>query len=358
MRRLPVFLVLDCSESMAGSNRDQMEEAIGTIVATLRTNAQALDTVYLSVIAFAGIARTLVELCELPAFRGPALPIGGGTALGAALELVMDEIDRQVVRGDATRKGDWRPIVYLFTDGKPTDSLSAARERWQSHYRSRVDLVAVALGDYADQLILATLTDHIFTFDPKVPGGFEVFVRWLTESVSMQSERVGDPDAGRLSLAKVDDRAIAQARPDRHRRKPGDQTSSSADADCVVMVGRCQTSGQPYLLKYDRHQGEGISTQFLEIPSQGYRISGAYPLTEDYFEWTRQGTSGGQANTADLDGAAACPCCGNPITIAQCRCGHLLCIAGPGHARCPWCRSEVNFQGGGEEDFAIQRGQG
>ncbi len=350
MRRLPVFLVLDCSESMAGTNRDQMEEAIGTIVATLRTNAQALDTVYLSVIAFAGIARTLVDLCELPAFRGPALPIGGGTALGAALELVMDEIDRQVVRGDASRKGDWRPIVYLFTDGKPTDDITAARERWQSRYRSRVDLVAVALGEYADQAILATLTDHIFTFDPKVPGGFEVFVRWLTESVSMQSERVGDPDAGRISLAKVDDRAIAHARPG------GEE--SSADADCVVMVGRCQTTGQPYLLKYDRHQGDRISTQFLDIPFQGYRITGAYPLTEAYFEWTQQGASGGQANTADLDGAAACPCCGNPITIAQCRCGHLFCITGPGNARCPWCRSDVNFQGGGEEDFAIQRGQG
>ncbi|MCF7984326.1 MAG: VWA domain-containing protein [Thiohalocapsa sp.] len=346
-------MVLDVSESMAGTNREQLEEAIGTIVATLRTNAQALDTVYLSVIAFAGIARTLVDLCELPAFRAPPLPIGGGTALGAALELVMDEIDRQVVRGDSTRKGDWRPIVYLFTDGKPTDDVNAARERWQSRYLSRVDLVAVAMGEYADQAVLATLTNHIFTFDPKVTGGFEVFVRWLTESVSMQSERVGDPDAGRISLAKVDNRAIALARP-----RTDEAPSADADADCVVMVGRCQNTARPYLVKYDRYQGDAVSTEFLEIPVEGYRITGAYPLTEEYFDWTRQGASGGEASTADLEGAAACPCCGNPITIAQCRCGHLLCLAGPGEAHCPWCHADVYFQGGGEDDFTIQRGQG
>ena len=351
MRRLPVFLILDVSESMAGPNRDQIEEGIGTIVATLRTNAQALDTVYLSVIAFAGIARTLVELCELPALRAPALPIGGGTALGAALDLTMDEIDRQVVRGDSTRKGDWRPIVYLFTDGKPTDDIAAPRSRWQSSYRSRVDLVAIAIGEYADQAVLATLTDTVVTFDPKVSGGFEVLVRWMTESVSMQSECVGDPDAGRISLAKVDERAISHAR-------QGHQNASNADADCIVLIGRCQTTARPYLLKYDRIQSEAVSTEFLSITAGGYRIAGAYPLTEQYFEWTRQGTSGGQASTTDLQGAAACPWCGNPITIAQCGCGHLFCLAGPGAAHCPWCHSDVDFQGGGDADFSVQRGQG
>ncbi|ESQ09114.1 MAG TPA: VWA domain-containing protein [Chromatiaceae bacterium] len=352
MRRLPIFLVLDVSESMAGTNRDQLEEGIGTIVATLRTDAQALDTVYLSVIAFAGIARTLVDLCELPAFRAPPLPIGGGTALGAALDLVMDEIDRQVIIGDRSRKGDWRPIVYLFTDGKPTDDISAARERWLSHYRARVDLVAIALGDYADQAVLATLTDHILAFDPSVPGGFEVFMRWLTESVSLQSQRLGETEGGRkLSLAKVDERIIVQADPD-------DLHAPHADADCVVMIGRCQRNAQPYLLKYDRHKGDSINTEYLKIPVEGYRISGAYPLNETYFEWSQPGASGGQANTADLEGAAACPCCGNPITIALCRCGHLFCITGPGRADCPWCGSEVEFQGGGVEDFSVERGQG
>lgn len=351
MRRLPIFLVMDVSESMAGTNREQLEEGVGTIVATLRTNAQALDTVHISVIAFAGIARTLVDLCELPAFRAPPLPIGGGTALGAALNLLMNEIDRQVVIGDRSRKGDWRPIVYLFTDGKPTDDIVSARERWVARYRTRVDLVAIAMGEYADQAVLATLTDHIFAFDPTVPGGFEVFLRWLTESVSLQSERLGEADGGRLSLAKVDDKAIAQTKPDA-------AYAQRADADCVVMVGRCQTNGQPYLLKYDRHKGGSLNTEYLNIPIEGYQITGAYALSEAYFEWSQQGANGGQANTADLEGAAVCPCCGNPITIALCGCGHLFCIAGPGSARCPWCRSEVNFQGGGEGNFQIERGQG
>jgi uncharacterized protein YegL len=31
-------------------------------------------------------------------------------------------------------KGDWKPIVYLFTDGKPTDDATTAIERWKRDY--------------------------------------------------------------------------------------------------------------------------------------------------------------------------------------------------------------------------------
>jgi len=65
MRRLPVFFVLDCSESMAGENLRKMEERIGMIVRNLRQDPHALKTAYLSVIAFAGIARTIAPLVEV-----------------------------------------------------------------------------------------------------------------------------------------------------------------------------------------------------------------------------------------------------------------------------------------------------
>jgi len=74
MRRLPVFLVIDVSESMAGDNLRSLQEGMDRLVKTLRTDPYALETTYLSVIAFAGRAKTLSPLVELYAFYPPRLP--------------------------------------------------------------------------------------------------------------------------------------------------------------------------------------------------------------------------------------------------------------------------------------------
>ena len=83
----------------------------------------------------------LVGLVELVSFYPPRLPVGSGTSLGAALTTVMDQIDRAVVKGNAEVKGDWKPIVYLFTDGKPTDDAKRAIERWKRDYAQKASLV-------------------------------------------------------------------------------------------------------------------------------------------------------------------------------------------------------------------------
>lgn len=65
MRRLPLFFVLDCSESMVGDNLKKMEDGLQAIVRALRADPHALETVYVSVVAFAGVARTIAPLVEL-----------------------------------------------------------------------------------------------------------------------------------------------------------------------------------------------------------------------------------------------------------------------------------------------------
>ncbi len=79
MRRLPVFFVLDCSESMVGDHLRQMEDGFQAVVRALRGDPHALETVHLSVIAFAGVANTIVPLIEVFSFYPPKLPLGGGT---------------------------------------------------------------------------------------------------------------------------------------------------------------------------------------------------------------------------------------------------------------------------------------
>ena len=62
MRRLPVYLVLDVSESMAGKAIEEVKNGIQLLTDALMSNPYAMETVYISVIAFAGKAKVLIFL--------------------------------------------------------------------------------------------------------------------------------------------------------------------------------------------------------------------------------------------------------------------------------------------------------
>ena len=68
MRRLPVFLVLDISDSMIGDPHRYLEAGVAELIKKLRQDPQALESVFLSIIAFAGQVKTLVPLIDLPLF--------------------------------------------------------------------------------------------------------------------------------------------------------------------------------------------------------------------------------------------------------------------------------------------------
>lgn len=114
MRRLPIYFLIDVSESMVGEPIEQVENGMRQIVQELRTDPYALETAFISVIAFAGKAKSLSPLTELYKFYPPIFPIGGGTSLGVALDFLMDDIDKNVVKTTEERKGDWKPIIFLL----------------------------------------------------------------------------------------------------------------------------------------------------------------------------------------------------------------------------------------------------
>ncbi len=98
MRRLPIFLVLDVSESMAGNALDELGKGVEMLSKSLMNNPMALETAYLSIIAFAGKAHVLTPLTSVFDFTPPELSIGSGTNLTNALKCLMDEIDSKVVK--------------------------------------------------------------------------------------------------------------------------------------------------------------------------------------------------------------------------------------------------------------------
>lgn len=104
MRRLPIYFLVDVSESMVGEPILQVQDGMRMIVQELRTDPYALETAYISVIAFAGKAKSVTPLTELYKFYPPTFPIGGGTSLGAALNFLMDDMDKSLVKTTLEKK--------------------------------------------------------------------------------------------------------------------------------------------------------------------------------------------------------------------------------------------------------------
>lgn len=336
MRRLPIFFVLDVSESMAGDNVRQLSQGLERIVRKLRTDPYALETVFISLIVFAGKARTLTPLVDLATFYPPRLPLGSGTSLGKALDHLMAEIDKTVVKSTADQKGDWRPMIYLMTDGKPTDEAQAAIERWRTHYAKKASLIAVGIGKHASMDELNRLTQDAFHLTADSENDFHKFIDWVSMSCSIQSQSVAAGNGEKINLAKLDDSIL----------KKVDEIIKSArvDEDFVILTGRCQTTKLPYIMRYERMPGADVRTQDFQFKTNTYNLSGVFPLENDYFDLSDDRALAASVNSDNLIGAPGCPHCGNPIGFAQCTCGQLMCLRGEGKATCPWCGETRTYQ--------------
>src|SRR5207244_4464848 len=95
-RRLPFYLLLDCSESMVGEPLEAVEQGLKLLTTELMSDPMALETAWLSVIGFSRTAIQIVPLTELLKFTPPTLSVGPGTSLGAALDLLTNRLTSEV----------------------------------------------------------------------------------------------------------------------------------------------------------------------------------------------------------------------------------------------------------------------
>ncbi len=201
MRRLPVYLLLDTSGSMYGEPIEAVKNGVQTLISTLRSDPYALETAYLSIITFNSTAQQITPLTELAAIQQPNIDAGGCTVLGGALELLAKKVDSEITKTTAEVKGDWRPLVFLMTDGEPTDSITKGLEEFKKRKFGMV--IACAAGQGANVNTLKQITENVVQLDTADSATIKAFFKWVSASISTSSKSVVDTSAEATTMSEL-----------------------------------------------------------------------------------------------------------------------------------------------------------
>ncbi|MCA9068909.1 MAG: hypothetical protein KDA84_08305, partial [Planctomycetaceae bacterium] len=158
----------------------------------------ALETVWLSVITFDSQAKQIVPLTAIDEFQEPTLKCNGTTSLGDALNVLQSCLDQEIRKTTATQKGDWKPMVFILTDGMPTDSWQGPADALKK--RRPGNIIACAAGPGADDSVLKRITEVVIRLKDASPGTLGAFMDWVTASITTTSQSVAQQGDAAVNL--------------------------------------------------------------------------------------------------------------------------------------------------------------
>jgi len=206
MRRLPVYILIDTSGSMIGEPIEAVNVGLADMLATLRQDPYALETVCISIITYDQKVNQILPLTALENLQLPKIvaPESGPTHMGAALQLLCEKYDAEVNMGSREVKGDWMPLLFILTDGKPSDiqAYEQAIPLVKKHQFSNI--VACAAGPKAKTAPLKKLTDNVFSLETMDSSAFRKFFQWVSIQVMGGGRTMGITDRPELPPPPVE----------------------------------------------------------------------------------------------------------------------------------------------------------
>jgi uncharacterized protein YegL len=345
-RRLPIYLLLDCSESMAGEAFNAMKKGLEAMIKELRTDPMALDLAALSVITFASSARQLMPLTELARFNIPTLRLGSGTALGAALDLLEKSINQDVRKTSKDFKGDYKPIVFILTDGEPTDKWEKTADRINNNISGKTaNIICIGCGPDADIEKLRRITGTVVAMKDLDEDSFSKFFKWVSASVSTASQGLEVAGDQGVRLPDLPDECLEVA----GKRESRDAPMSDR---YIFLHVKCEKNKSFYIARYAKQTKSGS-----DLRSNLYQGVAGHPVDDFDFDEV----SGGKElkiKVENLGVPPACPYCKNSW-LAVCQCGKIHCspiVQRTINLTCPWCGTTSTYAPAGNMDIGRGRG--
>lgn len=122
-RLLPVYVMCDTSSSMEGEPIAELNKGLEGLIQRAVDEGALGNEIRMCIISFGSAANVKLALSKLSMrTEAPRLEAGGVTRLDLAIEKLSQTIDADytnIIRNEAKAV---RPVVFIFTDGVPTDA--------------------------------------------------------------------------------------------------------------------------------------------------------------------------------------------------------------------------------------------
>ncbi|MDE5652945.1 MAG: tellurium resistance protein TerY, partial [Muribaculaceae bacterium] len=110
------------------------------------------------------------------------------------LQLLCERVDEEVRLSTPQQKGDWMPLLFLMTDGKPSDSKLYKDMIPEVKKRHFASIIACAAGMKAKTEPLKELTDEVYSLDTVDSTAFKKFFKWVSDSIGVGNRSIGATD--------------------------------------------------------------------------------------------------------------------------------------------------------------------
>lgn len=201
MRRLPVYILIDTSTSMRGEPIAAVELGLKALMESLNKDPYALETVCLSIITYNTQAEQILPLTEVYKIRIPELTAKGRSALGEALGLLCDKIDKEVHKNTPEAKGDWKPLLFILSDGGYSGPIAKPISEFKKIPFGFV--VACAAGSKSKIDILRKITPNVIQISSTDTINIKAYFKWISSSISTTSTRIENTGESDITLEEL-----------------------------------------------------------------------------------------------------------------------------------------------------------
>ena len=183
MRRLPIYILINTSSSLCNGTLQNFKDSINLLVETLKEDPYALETVYVSIITFDSTITCLYSLSPLTSFKMPSIKIGKQeSSLGHTLLQLTTIIDNELIKNTYEQKGDWKPLIFIFTANDSVIDITKEVEELICHKCGRIIICtktdSVNLGKYKK------ITEVILPIESLDKHIINSQFYWISESIN------------------------------------------------------------------------------------------------------------------------------------------------------------------------------
>ena len=193
-RQMTLFFIVDTSGSMQGEKIAAVNTAIREVLPELAdiSSANADALIKVACLQFASGVNWLFSPTDVEGMQWNDLQAAGMTNLGSALNELNDKLSRNKFMNSPT--GNFAPVLFLLSDGMPSDSYQSALAAIQENKWFNVAIrAAIAIGDDANKQVLTEFTGNSeLVLTAHTPEALKALIRF----VSVTSSKIGSKSSG------------------------------------------------------------------------------------------------------------------------------------------------------------------